>query len=43
MFHLLKDQYQLVQNNKLVQEYEVKEFVIHHQQDLPHYRISIYI
>jgi hypothetical protein len=41
MFHLLKDRYQLVQNNKLVQEYEAKEFVFHHQV-LHYYRISVY-
>jgi hypothetical protein len=41
MFHLLIDQFQLVQNNKPVQGHEAKDLVILHHLVRPHYQVSV--
>jgi hypothetical protein len=42
MIHLFQDQYQIVQNNMLVQEYEVMEIVMLHHQVLRYDHLSIF-
>jgi len=43
MFHLCQDRYQLVQNDKLVQEYEAMVIVMLPHRDHPYSHLSIEI